>query len=141
MFVAALGLAFFLLSLTQPAWMGERIGPGLFARWLSGAIMAISAVWLVAALASRDADAARPSTRPSMKAGAGLLGGVAAFALVFSAVGLVGASALAALASAWGAGERGVGALAGSGAAGAAAAVAIGMSLLPPGTRLWPLGF
>ncbi|MEM6973153.1 MAG: tripartite tricarboxylate transporter TctB family protein [Pseudomonadota bacterium] len=146
-FTAALGVALFLLSLTQPAWLDDRIGPGLFARWLSAGVIALSTTWFAVALMRRDpadSDAdplpSRAEPRPSPRAGAGLLGGVAAFALTMPMLGLVAASALAALVASWGAGDRGLGALTLSGLAGGAAALAVGLSLLPPGARLWPPG-
>ncbi|MEM6440314.1 MAG: tripartite tricarboxylate transporter TctB family protein, partial [Pseudomonadota bacterium] len=128
----------------------ERIGPGLFARWLSASAIAVSAIWLAAALLKRaaaaparnaaDDDAQPAQAKPSATAGIGLLGGVAAFALAFPALGLIAASALAALISGWGAGERRPVGLAASTLAGALAALGVGLTLLPPGARLWPQG-
>ncbi|MEM1386389.1 MAG: tripartite tricarboxylate transporter TctB family protein [Pseudomonadota bacterium] len=143
-FIGLLGAVMFALAKTQPAWLDQRIGPGLFAQWLSAAVMGMSLVWLVAAwaegtwrvTASRDAD-----DSPSLLSGLGLLSGVAVFALAMPVAGMVIACALTALVVSLGAGERGWIALLLSAASGAGAALAIGLTLLPPGTRLWPPGF
>ncbi|MEM9781306.1 MAG: tripartite tricarboxylate transporter TctB family protein [Pseudomonadota bacterium] len=140
-----LGLAMMGLALTQPAWIDGRIGPGLFGRWLSAAVIAMAMVWFVAARHSSTAPARRPARSadaPPLFHGIGLLAGVALFALALPMVGLVGASALAAFVVRWGSGTGevarewracGIAAL-----AGAAATLALGWTLLPPGTRLWP---
>ena len=143
-FTAVVGLAFAVLSATQPAWLGDSIGPGLFARWLAASVGAVSCIWLGVELVrprpTKEAERSGPE-RASSAAGVGLLGGVAAFAAAFPSLGLVAASALAALASAWGAGDRTWRDLAISVGVGAAAASAVGLALLPPGAPLWPKGF
>lgn len=142
--LAALGASMLGLALTQPAWIEGRIGPGLFARWLSGAVVGTSLLWLVASLAQRRsaacARAAGLLEAPSPLAGLGLLTGVALFALALPASGLVASCALTSLVVSWGAGERSWRALTSSALAGGAIALALGLTLLPPGTRLWPPG-
>ena len=81
-----------------------------------------------------------PTNARSILAGFGLLSGVALFALALPVAGLVASCALVALVVSWGAGERGLGAYLLSGLSGAAAALALGLTLLPPGIRLWPPG-
>lgn len=142
-FIGLLGATMFGLALTQPAWLGARIGPGLFARWLSAAVMVMSLIWFVAALI-KDApteEARRAAeSAPSMLSGFGLLSGVAIFALAMPITGMVIACALTAIVVSWGAGERGWGDHVVSAASGAGAAMAVGLTLLPPGARLWPPG-
>ena len=143
-FFLLLGIVMLLLSLTQPAWLDNRIGPGLFARWLSIAVMGMSAVWLVSAILQSRTGSHTPLNRkkaPSWTCGVGLLLGVATFALTLPFAGLTASCALTALVASWGAGERSIGAFASSATAGALAALALGLTLLPPGTRLWPVGF
>lgn len=143
-FIGLLGAIMFALALTQPAWLDGRIGPGLFARWLSAAVMVMSLIWFVAALLQPDAAegamrAAKES--PSLLAGLGLLAGVAVFALAMPVTGMVAACALTAVVVSWGAGERGWVAYLFSAVSGAGAALAVGLTLLPPTARLWPPGF
>lgn len=148
LFTALLGMAMFAMGLTQPAWLDGRIGPGLFARWLSAAVVAMSLVWLVVALMQRRSSAAKTSAAhgpdarklPSLAPGLGLLAGVVLFALALPVAGLVVACALTAAVVSWGAGDRALPALLAMGLAGAGAALALGLTLLPPGTRLWPPG-
>lgn len=148
LFTALLGMAMFAMGLTQPAWLDGRIGPGLFARWLSAAVVAMSLIWLVVALMQRRSSAAKtPAAHgsdarklPSLAPGLGLLAGVVLFALALPVTGLVVACALTAVVVSWGAGDRALPALLAMGLAGAGAALALGLTLLPPGTRLWPPG-
>ena len=131
----------FALALTQPAWLDGRIGPGLFARWLSGAVVAMSLIWSIAALLTPDRPEPLQSAETSVLSGLGLLLGVAGFALAMPITGMVIACGLTALVASWGAGERGLVAYGLSAAAGAGAALAVGLTLLPPSARLWPTGF
>lgn len=142
--IGLLGACMFVLALTQPAWLDNRIGPGLFARWLSASVVFTSVIWCVAALLQHDPaeDAARETGRlASIVPGFGLLAGVAAFALAMPVTGMVIACALTAFVVSLGAGERGWAGLLLSVLSGAGAALAIGLTLLPPGARLWPAGF
>ena len=140
--IAFLGALMFAMALTQPSWLGERIGPGLFARWLSAGVIAMSLVWLLAAIFQGDFSngmGSASSKEPiALLPGIGLLAGVATFAIALPVTGLVLACALCAMVVSWGAGERATSAFLISGTAGAAAAVALGYSLLPPTIRLWP---
>ncbi|MEM1285134.1 MAG: tripartite tricarboxylate transporter TctB family protein [Pseudomonadota bacterium] len=148
-FVGALGVAMFGLALTQPAWLGNTIGPGLFARWLSAAVILMSAIWLLSEVllperSALDAEVHDQSRKiseaslPTIRSGVGLLAGVMTFALAFPVVGLVAGCGLTAAVASWGAGERTVSAFAFSALAGATAALVVGMTLMPPGTQLWP---
>ncbi|MEM8571501.1 MAG: tripartite tricarboxylate transporter TctB family protein [Pseudomonadota bacterium] len=142
LFLAALGLAMFMLARTQPAWLDERIGPGLFARWLSLSVVAMSLIWAIVDFRSEDGlePAQSRAARPPLSMGLGLLAGVGLFALALPPLGLVIACALTAGVVGWAAGDRspvGVGLAA---ATGGACALAVGLGLLPPGTLLWPQG-
>ena len=140
LFMAGLGGALLLMAQSQPAWLDGRIGPGLFARWLSGAVIAMSLIWLAAAIFGRDravAAANRPNG-PSAVPGLALLGGVVAFALALPSAGLAIACAVSAGIVGLGAGNRRPGEILFSLLIGAAIALGLGLTLLPPGTRLWP---
>ncbi|MEM6491433.1 MAG: tripartite tricarboxylate transporter TctB family protein, partial [Pseudomonadota bacterium] len=108
LFLAALGCGMFMLATTQPAWLGDRIGPGLFARWLSLGVVALSLVWCAVEAFGRRRDAATASVRGNVgpSAGLALLAGVAAFALCFPVTGLVAACALTTGVAGFGAGVR-----------------------------------
>ncbi|MEM9973932.1 MAG: tripartite tricarboxylate transporter TctB family protein [Pseudomonadota bacterium] len=143
-FIGFLGALMFALALTQPAWLDGRIGPGLFARWLSAAAIFMSVIWFVVALLQHAPahDAARVTGEaPSLLPGLGLLSGVVAFAIAMPVVGMVAACALTACVVSLGAGERGWTPNTLSALSGAGAALAVGLTLLPPGARLWPPGF
>ena len=142
-FTALLGAVLFGLSLTQPAWLDGRIGPGLFARWLSAAVVVMSMIWFVVVLFEARAAGQghhAGAEAPSLLPGLGLLAGVALFALTLPFTGLVAACGLTAVVVSWGAGERGWISYLISGLSGAGAALLLGLTLLPPGTRLWPPG-
>ena len=142
-FLAVVGAIMFALALTQPAWLDGRIGPGLFARWLSAAVVGMSFIWLATAVLQKrprgDAKT-EPVGWRALRHGVGLLAGVAFFALALPLTGLVAACALTALVVSWGAGDRGWQAYLISGLSGIGVALALGFTLLPPGTRLWPPG-
>ena len=144
-FFFLLGGLMLLLAFTQPSWIDGRIGPGLFARWLAAAVMGMSAVWLIAAAVQNPTASgeAAPAGEERLlwRAGAGLLAAVASFALVLPYAGLVATCALTACVASWGAGERTIGAYSISAGAAATAALALGLTLLPPGIRLWPGDF
>ncbi|MEM6462325.1 MAG: tripartite tricarboxylate transporter TctB family protein [Pseudomonadota bacterium] len=143
-FFFLLGAIMLMLALTQPAWIEGRIGPGLFARWLSVAVMGMSLVWLAVATIQdrlRPPAIAAETGYGQWRAGAGLLAAVATFAFSLPFLGLVISCALTACVASWGSEERTVGAFALSAGAGAMAALLLGLTLLPPGTRLWPSGF
>ncbi len=139
--LCALGLVMLLLAYTQPAWIDGRVGPGLFAQWLSKGVVALSLLW--AALAAlgppggRSEGESAPSSRP-LGPGLALLSGVLVFILMLPLTGLVAACVATALITGWGAGDRHWRALALSGLFAGAATLAIGLTLLPPATRLWP---
>ena len=137
------------LSYTQPAWIGDRIGPGLFAQWLSKGVVGLALVWAGLSLARlvRGRGAGGP-IEPEAQAevgarigpGIALLSAVLLFILLVPTLGLVGACTATAVVAGWGAGDRDWRALAASAVLAAAAALALGLTLLPPTTRLWPWG-
>lgn len=139
--LAALGLGMMLLAYTQPAWIDGRVGPGLFAQWLSKGVVVLSLLWAgLAALGSAVGQSERepaPASKP-LGPGLALLSGVLVFVLLLPFTGLVVACTATALITGWGAGDRQWRALALSGLCAAAATLAIGLTLLPPATRLWP---
>ena len=140
-----LGSVMFAMALTQPAWVDERIGPGFFAQWLAVLVIALSLAWL--ALLAITGDMGPSGSAPfddkplALRPGLGLLGGVGLFALSFPLLGLVAACALTASVVGWGAGDRGWAARLISPTSGAAIALALGLTILPPSTRLWPSVF
>jgi hypothetical protein len=145
--VTAMGLGLLALAYTQPAWLGARVGPGLFAQWsakgvtLLGLAMAGLAAlgWPVAGPPpARVSVAGPPPARSSLAAGLVILGGAALFAAFARDIGLVAACALAAAATGWAAGERDRAAVLRSATIGAVAAVAIGYTLLPEAAPIWP---
>ncbi|WP_162906605.1 tripartite tricarboxylate transporter TctB family protein [Algihabitans albus] len=154
--IAAVGVVFFTLAQTQPAWIGPgpgtRIGPGLFAQWLSLGVVGLSMLWAAIALAGlrrpRHTEATDATTEASgevrLRGGIGpglaLLAAVCLFALLLPVAGLIVACASAAAVAGWGAGDRDLRALGLSALLGAAVAAGIGLTLLPPTTRLWPWG-
>jgi hypothetical protein len=135
--VMALGAGLLALAYTQPAWLGERVGPGLFAQWLSKGVLALGAAMAVVALRGVSAAAALPHAR-GVAASVVILAGVALFAAFARDAGLVVCCAIAAAMTGWAAGERRAAALLRAGGVGAAAAVAIGYALLPEAAPLWP---
>lgn len=146
--VCLLGTAFLAVAITQDAWVGSRIGPGLFAQWLSIGIIALSVIWAALSLAEHhriaeasdrdNADAVRLEGR--IAHGLALLAAVCLFALSLPHVGLVFACALTAVVAGWGAGDRGLFALSISALLGGCVALGIGLTLLPPTIKLWPWG-
>lgn len=139
--LAALGLAMMLLAYTQPAWIDGRVGPGLFAQWLSKGVVVLSLLWAALAALSLTAGDSEGEPTPSSKPlgpGLALLGGVLVFVLLLPFTGLVVACTATALVTGWGAGDRHWRALALSGFFAGAATLGVGLTLLPPATRLWP---
>lgn len=152
--IAAFGVVFFVLAQTQPAWIGagtaQRIGPGLFAQWLSLGIVGLSLIWAAVELAvlrrgrpaapttQADADSQHVRLDSGVAPGLALLTAVCLFALLLPVAGLVAACAAAAAVAGWGAGDRGPRALGLSALLGMAVAASIGLTLLPPTARLWP---
>ena len=146
--ICAVGLVFFALARTQPAWVGDRIGPGLFAQWLSLGIVGLSMVWGLLALVAAWLPPRRPETeaadglrlRGNAGPGLALLAAVCLFALLLPTAGLIAACAVTAAVAGWGAGDRSLRALGLSALLGGAVAASVGLTLLPPTTRLWPWG-
>lgn len=136
--LAVLGAVLFVTGLGQPAFVGSRIGPGLFMQGLAAAVLVLALLEGIAVALTRTPG--RPRQRPAgpVAAGALVLGGVAVFALSVPWLGLAGAAAPAAALAALGAGERRPTGLAITVAAAVLLAAAIGAALLPPTTRLWP---
>ncbi|WP_299395572.1 hypothetical protein [Pelagibius sp.] len=146
--IAALGGLLLVLAHTQPAWVSGRIGPGLFAQWLSMGVVALSLLWFAASLAGlwlpRRHGLAEPEGgarfRGRTTPGLALLTAVALFPVLMPVAGLVAACAVTAAVAGWGAGDRGLRALAASALLAGMVAAGIGLTLLPPTTRLWPWG-
>lgn len=146
--ICLLGVALLMLALTQDAWVSGRIGPGLFAQWLSIGVIGLSLVWAAWSLAELyrltqptekdSADAVRLEGR--IEQGLALLAAVCLFALSLPHVGLVFACAMTAVVAGWGAGDRGIFALGVSALLGGSVALGIGLTLLPPTIKLWPWG-
>jgi hypothetical protein len=135
--VMALGAGLLALAYTQPAWLGERVGPGLFAQWLAKGVLLLGAAMGLAALA-HGAPAARLASARGVAASLVILGGAALFAAFARDAGLVLCCAIAAAMTGWAAGDRAPAALLRAGGVGAAAAIAIGYALLPEAAPLWP---
>lgn len=145
--LAALGLAMLAAARGQPAWLGANVGPGLMAQLAAGGVVALGAAWALWR-ALRPDPARAPGCDPGCTEGTGaeaqpwsgpaLLGAVLLFVLALPVLGLVGSAALAAALAAWGAGERGLRALALTAAGLAALTAGIGLALLPPTAPLWP---
>jgi hypothetical protein len=139
--LCALGLAMLWLARGQPAWVGANVGPGLMAQLLAKGVIAIGCLWaLWRALRPEQpsAEGCGAETSAQPWSGPALLGAVFLFALTLPILGLVISASLAATLAALGAGERGAVAL-GLTVTGLAALIAIiGVTLLPPTTKLWP---
>jgi hypothetical protein len=136
--LASLGAALFGTGLGQPAFVGGRIGPGLFMQGLAAVVIGLAVLEGIALLLRQPSDRPRPRRSSPLAAGSLVLGGVAAFAVAVPWLGLAGAAAPAATLAALGAGERRLTGLAITVAAAVLLAAAIGAALLPPTTRLWP---
>ena len=139
--LAILGAAMVGLAYTQPAWLGARIGPGLFAQWLSKGVVALSVLWGIVILATYragGAEAPQPDGPRPLVPGFALLAAVMVFAVLLPVAGLIVACAVAAALASWGTGDRSIRALALSALAAGFATLALGLTLLPPATRLWP---
>jgi hypothetical protein len=135
--VIVLGAGLLAMAYTQPAWLGDRIGPGLFAQHLAKGVLLLGAAMALVALRRPASVDGRPRTA-RIWAGLAILGGVALFAAFARDAGLVACCAAAAALTGWAAGERGAAALLRAAGVGAGAAVAIGYSLLPEAAPLWP---
>ena len=48
--LCAIGLGLLLVARTQPAWVGDRIGPGLLAQVLAKGVAGLGALWTVTLL-------------------------------------------------------------------------------------------
>ncbi len=135
------GVGLVLLASTQPAWRGERIGPGLVAQAMAGGTVTLALLWAVQRWRRDDPPpreiVCRSGGSATGAAGLWLLGAIAAFALLQPQVGLVPAAGATALATAVGCGARRPGVLAGITAAGTLIATAIGLGLLGPVAVLW----
>jgi hypothetical protein len=135
--VMALGLGLLALAHTQPAWLGMRVGPGLFAQWAAKAVTLLGALMALLAAGGRLAGARMPRAA-SLAAGLVLLTGSAVFAAFARDIGLVLGCAVASAFTGWAAGERAPMAVLHAAAIGAIAALAIGYTLLPEAAPIWP---
>ena len=147
--ICAIGVSLLTLAHTQPAWVDGRIGPGLFAQWLSLGVIGLSLIWGAVSLTevwlpSHRPGAAEPSGSVRFRARAGpglaLLTAVCLFALLLPLAGLVVACAVTGAVAGWGAGDRSPGALGLSALLSGTIAAGIGLTLLPPTTMVWPWG-
>lgn len=124
-------------GLSQPAWIGARVGPGLMMQGAGLGIIALAGLWL-ALRWGRAADAPQASAVAAPLGGVLLLGSVLAFALLLPVTGLVIAATVAAALAGLGAGERSPLALLVTALSLGALTAAIGLTLLPPTAPLWP---
>lgn len=131
------GTLMLIVALTQPAFLGNRIGPGLFAQIFAGAVVALTAVWLSFAAVQHPVMARRTERSPIVP-GVALLGAVVAFIVLRPILGLVFTMMGVAVLASIGAGERTLRAFVVSALVSAGVAWAIGAALLPPTTALWP---
>lgn len=141
--LALMGAGVLLMASTQPAWLGNDVGPGLMGQLIGKGILALGALWAVlCAAGGQEPRAASCESSPRRDAtgmsGPLLLGGVLVFALTLPLFGLVIATGLAAMCSAIGAGERAFRALAVTVIGLACLTALIGLTLLPPTAPLWP---
>jgi hypothetical protein len=142
----AAGGGMWLLSRSQPAYLGEAIGPGFMARGLAIGVILLALLWCAASLLRpvsrgvtvQEGGALPPKRGHRGSSGFALLAGVLAFALSVPSLGLVAGAGLAAGLAAWATGERSPRTLAGTAAGLAALTAAIGIVLLPPTAPLWP---
>jgi hypothetical protein len=142
----AAGGGMWLLSRSQPAYLGEAIGPGFMARGLAIGVILLAVLWCAASFlrpVAGGVTADRGATLPPKRAiggsaGFALLAGVLAFALSVPSLGLAAGAGLAAGLAAWATGERSPRTLAGTAALLAALTAVIGLVLLPPTAPLWP---
>lgn len=142
--LCVIGVAMLWLARGQPAWLGGNVGPGLLARVLGKAVVALGALWALwlwlRADPSGPADCGTADQAAEVQrwSGPALLGAVLVFALALPPLGLVVSATLAAAMAAIGAGERGAVALGLTVAGLAALTAGIGVTLLPPTAPLWP---
>ncbi len=145
--ICAVGVLLLVLGHTQPAWLDGRVGPGLFAQWLSKGVIGLSMIWAIVSLI----EVRRPPSRPAGPAdsvrfrgplghGIMLLAAVSLFAVLLPLMGLVTACAVAGGVAGWAAGDRSPRALAFSAVICGTIAAGIGLTLLPPTTQIWPWG-
>lgn len=131
----AMGAIVLAIGLSQPAWVGGRVGPGLMMQGAGLGVVALAGLWLAL---GRGRVARGPTTRGTLLAGPLMLGAVLAFALLLPATGLVVAAMAAAALVGLGAGERSAPALVATALILGALTTAIGLTLLPPTAPLWP---
>jgi hypothetical protein len=149
--LAGMGFVLFALATTQPLWLAEQVGPGLFAHALALGVIVLGAVWTLhcALAAPRTAEdgcagdqgcagAARGMASGATWSGPVLLMAVLAFAVAVPLLGLVGASGLAAALAARAAGERRAAPLAATVVGLMALVAVVGALLLPATAPLWP---
>jgi hypothetical protein len=134
------------LALSQPAWLGDNVGPGLMAQLLSNMVLGLGVAWAMISARARVTPTpsagcggdSGPPIRGLRHSAPALLGAVLTFALALPFVGLVLAAGLAAGLAAWGAGERTPRAIAVTVLGLMALVGMVGMALLPPTAPLWP---
>ena len=141
LFVCTIGVVFFVIAMGAPAFVGSRIGPGLFARIFAAGVIGLSLVWLAGTIFVRGQhgeDEQAVAQRLPLTPAVALLGAVILFIVLRPLAGLVLTCALAGLSASWGAGERTVLALAASTVVAGGIALIIAALLLPEATPLWP---
>ncbi|MEM8852347.1 MAG: hypothetical protein AAGD34_01525 [Pseudomonadota bacterium] len=136
--VGVSGLGLLTVALSQPAFVGMRIGPGLFAQIFAGGVCALSCLWAVAAVANRGTEDTGDLRHASLLPGVFLIAAVVSFIVLRPAVGLVLTGVVAGVLASIGTGDRSVRALVVSASAAGVVAWVIGTLLLPPTTPLWP---
>ena len=144
--IGAIGALLLTMAHTQPAWLDGRIGPGLFAQWLSMGVIGLSLAWALVSLIdlwrpfrrAADDPADRVRFRGHAGPGIALLTSVCLFALLLPLAGLAAACAVTGGVAGWGAGDRSPWALGLSALLCGMIAAGIGLTLLPPTTQIWP---
>lgn len=136
-----LGISMYFISLQQPVWLENNIGPGLMAQWLSKVVAVIGIVWSITCVFRvYRPNSAGCSSKVAQQSWSGLflLMSVLQFSVFFPILGLVLSSAIAAALASIGAGERHWFAILMTSLAMAIMTAGIGVTLLPPATQLWP---
>jgi hypothetical protein len=144
--LAGIGAGLLVLARSQPLWLGQSVGPGLFAHALALGVAVLGLAHAAACAffprpsgpAGCGSDHAGGAAPAGWLAGPALLGAVLAFALLVPVLGLVMAAGVAAGLAARAAGERRARPLATTVAGLMGLVAVVGLLLLPSTAPLWP---